>query len=132
MNSIRISLSLHLITTLQSLLNTLQKNYTRSERDNNLIYHHEIPAASTLAPIQETSMVRSAVPSGLENPKTALGEESPLFDELLGWGAREAISKPSFQLSFCLCYTVKTARHICGEYQDFTTGEDRRRGAIPE
>jgi programmed cell death 6-interacting protein len=84
-------------TTLQSLLNTLQNNYTRSERDNNLIYHHEIPAASTLAPIQETSMVRSVVPPGLENPKAALGEESLMFDEMLGWGAREAISKPSCQ-----------------------------------
>jgi programmed cell death 6-interacting protein len=37
--------------------------------------------------------VRSVVPSGLENPKAALGEENPMFDELLGWGAREAISK---------------------------------------
>ena len=81
------------VTPLQSLLNTLQKNYTRAERDNNLIYHHEMPAASTLAPIQETSMVRSVVPAGLENPRIAIGDETLMFDELLGWGAREAISK---------------------------------------
>ena len=38
-------------------------------------------------------MVRSVVPAGLENPRIAIGDETLMFDELLGWGAREAISK---------------------------------------
>src|ERR1700730_13968058 len=111
MNDIPMHSSSHVVTTLQSLLNTLQKNYTRSERDNNLIYHHEIPAASALAPIPETSMVRSVVPSGLENPKAVLGEESLMFDELLGWGAREAISKSMTSQTFHAQST--RYRHIC-------------------
>lgn len=71
----------------------MQKNITRAERDNYLIYHQDVPAPTVLPPIQEVNMVQSAVPAGLQNPKSALGDEPMLFGELLGWGAREAMSE---------------------------------------
>jgi programmed cell death 6-interacting protein len=70
----------------------VQKNHDRAERDNDLIYHEEVPPPSTLAPIQETSVVRCIIPLGLENPKSVIGEDNHIFGDMLGWGAREAIS----------------------------------------
>lgn len=78
----------------QSLLDTLQKGLKRAERDNDLIYHHDIPAISHLLPLKPASLVSSTIPPGLSNPAVVLGREPPLFANLLSWGAREAISKP--------------------------------------
>ncbi|KAJ3573631.1 hypothetical protein NP233_g2307 [Leucocoprinus birnbaumii] len=77
---------------IQSLLDTVQRNLTRAERDNDLIYHHDIPAKAALPLIQETSLATAIVPPGLTGPKTLLGSMQPLFDGLVGWGAREAIN----------------------------------------
>jgi programmed cell death 6-interacting protein len=71
----------------------VQKGYQRAERDNDLIYHQDVPATSALEPIHEAIMVNSTIPSELLNPRSALGDEDMLFRELSGWGAREAISK---------------------------------------
>ncbi|KAF8632279.1 hypothetical protein AX15_002017 [Amanita polypyramis BW_CC] len=76
----------------QSLLDTLQKDLTRAERDNDLIYHHDVPVVSTLPPIKPAPLVSSTIPQGLLNPASVLGNETPLFANLLGWGAREAIN----------------------------------------
>ncbi|KAF8349083.1 BRO1-like domain-containing protein [Amanita rubescens] len=76
----------------QSLLDTLQKALKRAERDNDLIFHHDIPAISQLPPIKSAPLVSSTVPPGLSNPAAVLGNEPPLFASLLGWGAREAIN----------------------------------------
>ncbi|KXN89114.1 pH-response regulator protein palA/RIM20 [Leucoagaricus sp. SymC.cos] len=77
---------------IQSLLDTVQTRLTRAERDNDFIYHHDIPAGAALPPIQETSLATATIPPGLLEPKTVLGSMQPLFDGLIGWGAREAIS----------------------------------------
>lgn len=75
----------------KSLLDTVQKDLTRAQRDNDLIYHNDIPATTTLSPIPEASLAAPTVPPGLLDPKTILGTMQPLFDGLIGWGAREAI-----------------------------------------
>ncbi|EGN99169.1 hypothetical protein SERLA73DRAFT_90416 [Serpula lacrymans var. lacrymans S7.3] len=77
---------------IKSLLDAVQKNLTRAERDNDLIYHQDVPASSALPPIQEVSMVQSNTPPQLQDPKSAVGDEGILFGEMLGWGAREAIN----------------------------------------
>ncbi|KAM6504501.1 BRO1-like domain containing protein [Amanita muscaria] len=79
------------IQDVQSLLDTVQKGVTRAERDNDLIYHQDVPAMATLPPIKHAPLVSSMTPAGLLNPVTVLGSEPPLFANLLGWGAREAI-----------------------------------------
>ncbi|KAF9820903.1 hypothetical protein IEO21_01130 [Rhodonia placenta] len=75
----------------KSLLDTVQKNFARAERDNDLIYHQDIPSASALPPIQEVSMAQSVIHPGLKDPKTAIGDDAVVFGELLAWGARVAI-----------------------------------------
>ncbi|KAF8638258.1 hypothetical protein AX17_002280 [Amanita inopinata Kibby_2008] len=80
------------IQDIQSLQDTVQKGVTRAERDNDLIYHQEVPSASALPAIRPAPLVKSTTPPGLSNPAMALAHETPLFAELLGWGAREAIS----------------------------------------
>jgi programmed cell death 6-interacting protein len=77
----------------KSLLESLQKGVTRAERDNDLIYHQDVPASTALPPIQEVTMVQRAIPAGLQNLDSALGGEPMLFGELLSWGAREGISQ---------------------------------------
>ncbi|KAJ7127029.1 BRO1-like domain-containing protein [Mycena epipterygia] len=76
----------------QSLLDTVQKNYARAERDNDLIYHDDIPAASALPPIPHSAIAKLTVVPGLLNPETVIDPEGPLFAEMIGWGAQEAIN----------------------------------------
>lgn len=80
------------ISDIKSLLDVVQKNLTRAERDNDLIYHQNVPAPSGIPAIQEVSMVRSIIPPGLRDPKSVIGDDSIIFGEMLGWGAREAIN----------------------------------------
>ncbi|KAJ8593344.1 BRO1-domain-containing protein [Rhizopogon salebrosus TDB-379] len=77
---------------IKSLLDIVQKNLARAERDNDLIYHQDIPAPSGISVIQEVSMVQSIIPPGLQDPRSIIGNESIIFGEMLGWGAREAIN----------------------------------------
>src|SRR5258708_14603961 len=49
----------------QSLLEILDSNLTRAQRDNDLIYHQDVPSVSSLPVIQSASMVSSTVPPGL-------------------------------------------------------------------
>jgi len=77
----------------QSLLDVVQKNLARAERDNDLIYHQDVPAPSGISLIQEVSMVQSIIPQGLQDPRSVIGNDNIIFGEMLGWGAREAISE---------------------------------------
>ncbi|KAJ6494794.1 BRO1-like domain-containing protein [Mycena vitilis] len=76
----------------QSLLDTVQKDYARAERDNDLIYHDDIPAASALPPIPHSAIAKLTVVPGLLNPESVVGSGGPLFAEMIGWGAQEAIN----------------------------------------
>lgn len=79
---------------LQSLLAVVKDSYTRSERDNDLIYHKEVPSLAALPVISPAPMVKSDVPSGLQDPQAVLQRDGVIFGELLAWGAKAAISKP--------------------------------------
>ncbi|KAI0766745.1 ALIX V-shaped domain binding to HIV-domain-containing protein [Irpex lacteus] len=76
---------------IQSLVDAVQENLSRAEKDNDLIYHQEVPAASSLPQIKEVGMVQSMVSEALAEPKTALGNDAVIFGELLGYGAKVAI-----------------------------------------
>ncbi|KDR76216.1 hypothetical protein GALMADRAFT_247478 [Galerina marginata CBS 339.88] len=76
----------------QSLLETLKKSEARAQRDNDLIYHQDVPAPSALTAIQETKLVTPNVPKGLLNPDSVIGSRHQLFSGLAGWGTREAIN----------------------------------------
>lgn len=73
----------------------MQKNITRAERDNDLIYHEDVPDESNLAPIdlRNSLLCGPKVPPGLSNPKQLIGQEGFIMQGLLGWGAQEAISR---------------------------------------
>ena len=75
-------------------MDILEKNISRAERDNDLIYHHDVPPTSALPVIQDISMVQSVVPAALQDPKAAIGKDNVIFGELVGWGAKVAIGKP--------------------------------------
>lgn len=99
----------------QSLMEIVEKELVRSQRDNDLIYHKEVPAASSLPEIQSTNLARATVPGGLSHPEEALKSKRPLFRDLVGWGAREAISKWSGTLCIYLCslrFPFLFTRHI--------------------
>lgn len=76
----------------QSLLEIVQKNLKRAERDNDLIYHHDVPAGSALPPIAAANLVSSVPPAGLNDPVSLIGSKH-IFGDLVGWGAKEAISQ---------------------------------------
>ncbi|KAG6840601.1 hypothetical protein C0991_005642 [Blastosporella zonata] len=77
---------------IQSLLEIVQKNLSRAERDNDLIYHHDVPASSALAPIVQANLVSSTIPADLSDPTGIIGNGRLIFGELVGWGAKEAIN----------------------------------------
>lgn len=66
---------------------------TRAERDNDLIYHQEVPSAPSLPPIVEVSLVQPVTPGALTDPKSAVGNDAVIFGELLGYGAKVAIGE---------------------------------------
>jgi programmed cell death 6-interacting protein len=71
----------------------VQKNIARAERDNDLIYHQDVPAASALPAIPEAPVAQLSVPPGLKDPQSVIGKDGVIFGELPGWGANEATSK---------------------------------------
>jgi programmed cell death 6-interacting protein len=68
-------------------------NISRAERDNDLIYHHDVPPSSALPPIQEAAVAQSTIPAELQDARSAVNGDRMIFGEMLGWGAREAISE---------------------------------------
>ena len=87
-------------TTAQSLLEILDSNLTRAQRDNDLIYHQDVPSVSSLPVIQPASMVSSIVPPGLLEPRKTLGNNNLIFGELIGLGAQTAIGRRQIPIVF--------------------------------
>ena len=49
----------------------MQKDLTRAGRDNDLIYHQDVPAPSSIPVIQEVFMVQNIIePPGLQDPRS--------------------------------------------------------------
>ncbi|KAF8442365.1 BRO1-like domain-containing protein [Boletus edulis BED1] len=88
----RSTLSPAVVQDIKSLLDILQKNLARAERDNDLIYHKDIPSSSALPPIQDVIMVQGNILPGLSDPKSVVDDSRVPFRELLNWGAREAVN----------------------------------------
>lgn len=74
---------------------TMQNHQARAEKDNDLIYHHDVPPSSLLEPILPATLANKNIPPGLAEPKNALEKsgEPDIFESLVSWGAREAISE---------------------------------------
>ncbi|OSD06599.1 BRO1-domain-containing protein [Trametes coccinea BRFM310] len=85
------SIAQAVLQDIKSLLDIVQKNLARAERDNDLIYHQDIPPASSLPAIAEVSMAQPLIDSRLQDVKSVVGKDAVIFGELLGWGARLAI-----------------------------------------
>jgi hypothetical protein len=77
----------------QSLLEIVDSNLVRAQRDNDLIYHQDVPPASSLPVIQPAAMVESGAPQGLLEPKKILGSDNLIFWNLISWGAQTAIGR---------------------------------------
>ncbi|HEV7736134.1 MAG TPA: hypothetical protein VGO47_02025 [Chlamydiales bacterium] len=78
----------------QSLLAFVESNFKRAERDNDLIYHQDVPSATSLPKIGDIKdVVHSTVPPGLEDPKAYLNGGIMIFSELSAWGVRVAVGK---------------------------------------
>ncbi|KAF5377377.1 hypothetical protein D9757_008033 [Collybiopsis confluens] len=80
-----------------ALLNDIQaemakKETARAERDNDLIYHHDMPPTSSLPVIQPLIVAQPATPKELSNPHLLVATNEMLFSSLMGWGTREAIN----------------------------------------
>lgn len=101
-----------LILIFKSLRENVEKNLVRAERDNDLIYHQDVPTPSALPPVQETNLVNPTVPAGLVNPMSVIGTRPSLFEGLVGWGAREAISEYPVDNSDPITKLPTSSRHI--------------------
>ncbi|KAJ3520410.1 hypothetical protein NMY22_g12771 [Coprinellus aureogranulatus] len=56
--------SAHVLQDTQSLMEGVEKDVVRAQRDNDLIYHKDVPAASSLPEIQGTNIAKATVPQG--------------------------------------------------------------------
>lgn len=79
------------ILSSQALLDRLDKELARAERDNDLIYHKDVPSTSALPAVGRSPIAKSTVPVELQEPKNAISGQKVVFEDLLGWGARTAI-----------------------------------------
>jgi hypothetical protein len=95
-------LIIYLTLPAQSLLEILDSNLTRAQRDNDLIYHQDVPSVSSLPLIQPASMVSNIVPPGLLEPRRTLGNNNLIFGELIGLGAQTAIGRRRIPIVFPL------------------------------
>ena len=77
----------------------MQKDLARAQRDNDLIYHKDVPSSSAITPIQDVIMVQGNLLPGLSDPKSVVSGGRIVFGELLGWGAREAVSTLTLPVS---------------------------------
>lgn len=71
----------------------VQKELTRAERDNDLIYHKDVPAVSDLPAIPEIKLVGAIGANDLREPRSVVPHGETLFGELVSWGVKAAISK---------------------------------------
>lgn len=74
-------------------MDNVTKNIARAERDNDLIYHKDVPTAANLEAIPEATVAQFTIAPGLKNPQSALENEGVIFGEMPSWGAGGAISK---------------------------------------
>ena len=82
-------------------MDIIHTNLTRAERDNDLIYHYDVPAFSQLPPVQEVTMVKSTTPTELKDGYsigTDAERDEMIFADLMEWGAKVAIGRCAWPL----------------------------------
>lgn len=79
------------VEDITALVAWIEERTGKAQRDNDYIYHQEVPPISALEPIEPANLVNSAILAGLRDPQTALNGEEALFGNLTSWGARMAI-----------------------------------------
>jgi hypothetical protein len=76
----------------KSLVQKLTDSLITAQRDNDLIYHQDVPAPSGLEPIEGKGFVNAVVLLGLADPTTVVsGGDGAIFANLESWGVRTAI-----------------------------------------
>ncbi|KIK63137.1 hypothetical protein GYMLUDRAFT_242199 [Collybiopsis luxurians FD-317 M1] len=103
------------LNDIQSFLEMAKKETARAERDNDLIYHHDVPPTSSLPVIQQALVAQPATPKGLVNPSLVVPANNMLFSGLMGWGTREAINiyndRKKNLIEEQLVHSAKESRH---------------------
>ncbi|KAF8604259.1 BRO1-domain-containing protein [Ceratobasidium sp. AG-I] len=80
------------IDDIKSLSKTLDSNFARAQKDNDLIYHQTVPPESTLPTIGAANMVQSIANNKLQDPSLVIGNtDNALFSGLVAYGVRMAI-----------------------------------------
>ncbi|CAG8473217.1 3078_t:CDS:2 [Ambispora leptoticha] len=84
------------ISDLKSLEKPINDNLSRAEKDNDIIYLHTIPSASSLPSIGRAKMVSATLPPEIKDPISMMNEKSllgePLFVKLVPFAVHQAIS----------------------------------------
>ncbi|KZT56974.1 BRO1-domain-containing protein [Calocera cornea HHB12733] len=78
------------VNDITSLSKAVNEHIARAERDNDLIYHQDVPAASSLPPIQARNVTNPSPVDGMKDPRRALGGKV-LFEQLMPWAVTRAI-----------------------------------------
>ncbi|KAJ4464583.1 BRO1-like domain-containing protein [Lentinula aciculospora] len=81
-----------ILNDIQSFQDIIKKELARAERDNDLIYHQDIPTGSLLPAIQQAAIAQATIPKELSYPNVLVHYNQMLFSSLMGWGTREAIN----------------------------------------
>ncbi|KAG8835885.1 pH-response regulator protein palA/rim20 [Serendipita sp. 399] len=76
---------------IEALFKWIEEQTAKAQRDNDYIYHQEVPPISALEIIEPANLVNSAVLGGLKDPQTALNGDEALFSDLMSWGSRMAL-----------------------------------------
>lgn len=110
-------------TNARDLLTSITSDLARSTRDNDLIYHKDVPSPSSLPIIVEATVAKLVVAPELLQPERLVGSanEPPIFGELVAHGVRTAVG------GYLLCSWNRTQLTRCVELY-----EDRRSNWIKE
>ncbi|KAI8147501.1 ALIX V-shaped domain binding to HIV-domain-containing protein [Fennellomyces sp. T-0311] len=104
----------------RKLQESIERDLTRAERDNDLVYMEPVPEANQLAPLLRSDMVRPLVPPEIVDPthwKRKPNEEiqRPLFESLVPFAVHQAASVYADKKE----YVVKTEiAGRCAELED--------------
>ncbi|KAG9001425.1 pH-response regulator protein palA/rim20 [Tulasnella sp. JGI-2019a] len=75
------------------LLKSVEGNWTTANKDNDLIYHQDVPSESHVPVIKEADIVKAAIAPELVHPDSLVRSDSepPIFGDLVAHGVRMAV-----------------------------------------
>lgn len=97
------------------LRNDITKDLATASKDNDLIYHKDVPAPEALPKIAGIDLVKAAPIPELTQPSFLVGpsRESPIFGDLLAHGARAAVGECTNYFCVFPALTQRTVRQSC-------------------